>query len=414
MATSISTLGQSLSQTSLLKKQQITLYDLQNQLSTGKKTQKFSGLGSDVIVSKRARAEAKALETYTNNIKIGERRIERMTIAIEEFKKQAGNVANIVAGELQEGEISLETINDLTTNILPFLENLINEQESERYLFSGAATSTQPLNLTNSGTFETYLQNQLLNWRGDPTVPGSSTIATTTLISNYRDANDSIIGYNASLSGGDPGRVTVRADYAVEVDYSTLGNESAFRDVIVAVSMMKELTTTDSTSPYYIDKIKLEPEDYAAITTAVANPLDELPVTPPPTESSNIFSSGFLSNPPTEDELNSDAFRDRLAEENQLRADGFFNVLNDLGKMLNNALDDLDNVRFNLESDRVRLDQIKQQHELDSNTLLSAISDAEDADMNEVALSLNFLQIQLEASYRVTASLSSLNLMNFL
>ncbi len=390
MATGISTLGQSMTQISNIKRQQVTLNDLQLQLSSGKKTDKFSGLQTEAIISKRTRAEFNSLETYINNIKIADRRLQEMTNTIEEFQAQAGNVANIIAGEIQEGEIDLNQVHDLTEKILPFLEDLINAQDGERYVFGGAASSEKPLSFSG-GTMETFLKGELADWQ-------AGTLNTDDLISSYRGITDNVIGYSAPISDGDVGNVTVRADKSVEVDYTTLGNENGFRDILVAVQTLNELTVTDTSEFYHIEKIKLDTDDFddALLPT-------DLPQTPPP--------GTALILPVDLEDLD---VKEDFNEENQVRADNFFQIFNDLGRMINQAIDDLDDVRFGLESDRAQLNQITDQHTLDKSTAQSTISNVENVDINEVAVTLNFLQIQLEASYRVTSTVGSLTLTNFL
>ena len=136
MVTSISTLGQSLTQISNIKRQQFTLNDLQYQLSSGRISRNFSGLETNAIISKRSRAEFNSIETYINNITIADRRLEYMSTSIEELQAQAGNIADIVANEIQEGEIDLEQIHDLTEKIMDFMEDLINAQDNERYVLA--------------------------------------------------------------------------------------------------------------------------------------------------------------------------------------------------------------------------------------------------------------------------------------
>ena len=403
MATSVSTLGQALDQIERIKQQQSTLGLLQNQLASGKKTNVFSGLETDVIVSKRARADFNALETYINNVDIADRRINQMTITIEELQAQAGNLANVIAGEIQQGEINLENVNDLASNLIPFLEDLVNIQEGDRYLFSGSATSNKPLELSN-GTLTTFLQGELNDWQGNSATATPSSLTTEDLIASYRGVNDTVIGYNADLSSGNISPVTVRADKFIEVDYTTLANDSGFKDIIIAASALEQLTTTDPNSSFHIDKIKLDFSDYENAT----NPAD-LPVTPPPTEDSQVFTLF-----PVPLDLEDPDVRSQIEFENKQRADNYFDVFNDLGSMINQAIDDLDQLRFALESDRARLSEIRESHELEQNTLLNTIGGVENVDINEVALELNYLQVQLEASFRVTATISQLNLANFI
>ncbi len=390
MATGISTLGQSLSQINSLKRQQFNLSDLQLQLSSGNKTTKFSGLKTEAIISKRARAEFNAIETYTNNIKIADRRLQQMVTSIEELQAQAGNVANIIAGEIQEGEIDIQQVNDLTKNIIPFLEDLINAQDNERYVFGGAASTQKPLSLS-SGTLSTFLKGELKDWQAE-------TLTTDDLIASYRGITDNVIGYNAQLSDNDVGNISVRADKSIEIDYTTFGNADGFRDIMIAVQALQELTVSDTSEVYHIEKIKLEETDYEGAVLPT-----DLPQTPPPA-TSLVLPVDF------EDPL----VRDDFNEENQLRADNFFKIFNDLGLMINRAIDDLDQLRFSLESDRARLSEINDQHLIDKATVTETISDIETVDITDVAIKLNFLQVQLEASYRVTASISNLTLSNFL
>ena len=179
---------------------------------------------------------------------------------------------------------------------------------------------------------------------------------------------------------------------------TTLANSKGFKDIIIATQMLNELTVTDTSEVYHIEKIKLQVEDFEGATVT-----SDLPQTAPPATALTLPA-----------DLDDPAVLEQLREENDLRADNFFNILNDLGRMINDAIDDLDQARFNLESDRARLSEIKDQHGLDKATVLNTISDIENADIEDVAVKLNYLQIQLEASYRVTASVSGLTLATFL
>ena len=106
----ISSLGQALDQIERIKDQQSQFATLSTQLTTGKKSQTFAGLGADLLVSKRSRSEVNALDTYIRNITNNNRRIKLMLSAVEEFKAQAENFADVLTNfaqqtEHQEGEI---------------------------------------------------------------------------------------------------------------------------------------------------------------------------------------------------------------------------------------------------------------------------------------------------------------------
>ena len=59
--TGISTLGQALNRINLLNDQTTILDSLTTQLATGKKTRAFTGLETDILSSKRARADFQAV-----------------------------------------------------------------------------------------------------------------------------------------------------------------------------------------------------------------------------------------------------------------------------------------------------------------------------------------------------------------
>lgn len=359
--TNVSTLGQALDQAERIKMTQLQLSVMQTQIATGKKTQLFEGLGTDVIASKRARESLTKIGNYMNNIDIADRRLKMMVTAMNEIKEQAKAVLNAVEIQTQQGEIEIDAIGDLARNTANFLNDLINERDGDRYLFGGSETMTPPL--SDTGTMDTYILSQLNLWVG-------STIDTDQLINSYRgrggaELNDTLIGYSAPLSSGTAKSVYVRVEDNSEIDYTVFANSQGLRDIVAGVNMLANLDQV-------VDEVTLDADDNPLTTTTAPGA--------------------------TQQEQN----------------DNFFKFFNDLGAMMNQALDLVDNELYQLSQSQAQLAKIKQSHKLDQNILKDTISQVEDADMNEVAVRLNSLQIQLEASYRVTASISSLTLANFL
>lgn len=157
-----------------------------------------------------------------------------------------------------------------------------------------------------------------------------------------------MIGYSGSLN--DARQVFVRADDTVEVNYTVKANNQAFRDIMTAVSALKN----------------------------IAN-LNDAP---------------------------------GATEED--RRDNFFSVFNSVAANLTKAVDSLDNERFKLGTAQVQLSRIREDHVYEKNVFLNTVDRVEGVDMNEVALKVTRLSTQLEASYQVTALISRLNLSNFL
>jgi flagellar hook-associated protein 3 FlgL len=393
-------LGQALDQIQLIKNQQLTFSTLSTQLATGKKTQKFSGLGTNVLISERARADFKSIDIYTTNIVNAERRLKLTLNSIEEFQAQARNLSQAMITFSQESEhqersvvfyddpatpdtienipigfssaepdVDLKSLQQLAGSLFNFFVDLINAQENDRYLMGGAETLEKPLSVT--GTLDAAISTLQTNWK-------AGTITTDDIINDLKDRTttggnldaltDTVIGYNSALSNGNVGDVFIRISDQTEIDYTTLGNDKAFRDILVAAAYLK-----NGNMPPIADEVEIDPNT-------------GLPV---------IITEGAPG--ATLDEMKGN----------------FYRVFNDLTAMVNDALDDLDTIRFKLESVRARIDETKQNYAQQKNVLVNTISDVENVDIDEVALKINTLRVQLDASFRVTALASQLSLVNF-
>lgn len=359
--TFVSTQGQALEQVERLRILQNQLADFQNQLATGKKTQTFKGLGTDIIASKRSRADFASLDNFINNIDIADRRMKMMEASTAEVQKQARAVLQAIELQTQQGEIEIESIQDLSGKVFDLVVNLLNEQDGDRYLFGGAETRTKPI--TDSGTMGTYLSTRINGWL-------NGTITNQEMIDSYRERDgnnlhDTLMGYSAPLAQGEAKKVFVRVDKNAEIDYTILANNEGLRDILAAVGTISKLTES-------IDEVTLDPND------------DPLTTIVPP------------------------------GATQQERNNNFFGILNDLASMLADSIDKIDTDRFNLSQNIGQIGELKKSYAIEKKTLADTIGNVEDADMNEVAVKLNALSVQLEASYRIAGFIRDLSLVNFL
>lgn len=384
-----------------LKTQQAQYADLSLQLATGKKTQKFTGLKSDVLTDQRARADFKSLEKYSENITNADRRLSLISSSIAQFKSQArvfsGALLNLSQESVhQEGEvvyfddpttpdvveaipvgqssaesdIDFKALQDLADSILDFAKEILNAQDGERFLFGGAESSVKPLN--DTGTLDAAIESMLGEWRNG-TITNEELVANltdrTTENGNSDALTDSVIGYNSTLSSGNAKGVFVRVSDTAEISYTTLANDQAFRDIIVAAS--------------YIKSAALGPiADQVEIDDATGLPV--------------VLTQGAPGE--TTDEMKGN----------------FFSVINSLVGVVSRGIDNIDRSSFNIENTRARLQTIDINYKEQRNVLLNTVGSIEDVDLNEVALQINTLGIQLDASYRVTATLRDLSLVNFI
>lgn len=397
--TGVSTLGQALDQIERIKEQQLHFTLLSQQVTTGKKTQRFSGLQNDILVSKRARADFGSMDAYINNIKNADRRIALMSKAIAEFKREAENFQGLLTGFGQEGvhqegdrityddpltttvettqvgmtsdepDTDFKTLQQLADKIYEFVFDLLNTKDGDRYLFGGAETLTPPV--ANAGTLDSAISSLITQWK-------AGGITTDALVDDLKDRTatagnadaltDTIVGYSPALSAGNAGRVFVRVQESAEIDYTALANDQAFRDMLVAVSYFRNENLPPIADTY------IPPNAYPGVPDVQGAP------------------------GATMEEMK----------------DNFYQVFNEIVGMVNHAIDAMDQVSFNLENSRARITEIKISHEEDKNILLSTISDVEDVDVNEAAVKLNALQVQLQSSFAVTAMMNQFSLVNFL
>lgn len=346
--TAISTYAKSITQAQQMRLMQMQFSDLQTQLNTGKKTQSFSGLGIDTIVSKQARADFNELQTYIDNINRSETRIKMMLQAVEGIQKQAAAVADGVINTVQEGKISdLQSLRDLAEKSYDYVLDMMNTKDANSFLFAGSDTSTQPI--TDTGTLDTYFAQLNAEWAaGTLTVTPPNTNIAEEYISRYTNIPETTMGYSGSLP--DAKKVLVRADTTVEVDYTVKANESGFKEILSAISALKNLA---------------DMENAPGATT----------------------------------------------EEQQKN---FYAVFNNIATQLNGALDKMDQYGTKLSLAHVRISESRAEHKIDQNTLKATLERIENAPIEEVAVKINSLAIQMNATYQVTTMASKLSLVNFL
>lgn len=375
MANGISNLGQALDQITRLKTQQRTMDQLATQLNTGKKTQNLSGLGGDVLISTRTRANIRSLDVYVSNITNTDRRLNMMSNSLEYIRQEADKVLTAMSLAMEKGEYqSMDTLRGQAEDVYQFVLDLLNTQDGDRYLFSGGDTTTKPVNdvgLLDSflGEFvpdSTNLTNPPLVTSGIIGQWGDGTITTTQFISSYRNMNDATLGYSSALSSGTAGQITTRISDTSEVDYTVLANSSPLKDILAVMGMLKSMP----------------PPEHApgALNDPLATTLEEDTGSFPPAAKQN----------------------------------NFFEVISDLGSMLNDAIHTLETDSIRLAQIQERLNTVKLDHTEAINTLETIVSDVENVDTTEVVARINQLQVQLEASYQVTALVANLSLVNFL
>ncbi len=398
MGTGISTLSQAQTQIKNLAEQQSLLNSLANQLATGKKTQKFSGLGNDALTTLRARADLSSLNAYSQNITNASRRMALMGNAIGEFKSQTSTISSSMLLFSQESyhqsgdeifyddpltaevekirvgltsadpSVELQTMTDLADNLYDVVVSLLNSKDGDSYILNGSDTQTKPLN--DSGLLDSAMTKLITQWK-EGTISNEELIADLTSGDNSTNLDaidDSTIGFSAALSSGNVADVSVRASETIEVDYTVRANEDPFRDILVGLAFLKNATLSPMVDAY------IEPNAYPNAPDVQGAPGDTI---------------GEMQ-------------------------DNFFEVFNAVQTMVAEAAGKVDGVSYRIETANARVQELKEKHTNTKNMLTDTVSDIEDVDLNEVAVKISSLQVQLEASYAVTAQVQQLSLVNFI
>lgn len=354
MTNNVSNLGQLLDNNARLRDIRYQLNTLQIQMATGKKSQLLSGLGGDGISTQRTRVDINQINVFQSNISTGQARLRQSLQTMQEFMEQAKNMADTMAGEMQQGDVNIGTVKNFAASTLGYLRELINTQDEDRYLLAGADSSTKPL--TDTGAHSTYVQNLLQDWR-------AGTITTDTLISSYSTTPETTMGYSAPLASDQVRNVYVRADVSTDIDYTLTADSDGFKDILNAMTLMANMD---------LDKVALEEGDNPATvrTAPGATPEDQ--------------------------------------------KDNFFSAFEDMVKRINNGIGKLRLEEQRLQRADLLMGTTADNHTMDLNTLQNALDRLENADPAEVAVKITALQTQLTSAYQVTALLGSLSLAQFL
>lgn len=236
--TFVSTLAQTQTQIARLKDLQFQLGTLQNQISTGKKTQSFSGLGADVTASIKSRGNFNRLDSYIQNIDMSTTRIKLQLQGVQGIQAQTKIVVDSLNGQIQAGDIDVSTIKRLAESAYEYVVSTLNMKDGNAYIYSGSDSSVQPI--TDSGSLDSYISNLNSQWTaGTLTInPPNTTIAEEY---NSRIANIPQVtqGYSGSLGAAKP--VYVKADDQVNINTTILANDPAMQDIVRQLAALKDI-----------------------------------------------------------------------------------------------------------------------------------------------------------------------------
>ncbi len=234
--TRIATFAQhNLTQSQILLAQQ-RVQDLQIQLSSGQKARRYSGIASDSaklvnLESTRARTDQYVTSNNTTTL-----RLQTMEQSVADAFDIASALKSLLVNALNAENAAELPLNLSAQDMMNELSRILNAKLGDRYLFSGTATGTAPVDFT------------------DPTFNPPPTVYPSNADTSYFQGNST--------------KLTSQVADDFDIAWGVTADEAGFEQLIRALNLMGSASTSPT-----IDKLRLQ-EALVVINQAI----DNLPV----------------------------------------------------------------------------------------------------------------------------------------
>ncbi|MDE0809884.1 MAG: flagellin [Alphaproteobacteria bacterium] len=212
------------------------LSKVQNQVSSGKISNVFSGLtGEDARVSIQLRAAMASKESFIETVE----KMRLRTAVTDASLLQLQESANEMRVELIKQTDSLfvadlPVMNKFADNAIDRFASLLNTKVAGRFAFSGPATSTQPI--IDATTIKTNFQgavNTVVN-------AGSNTAAQ--IIANANTHFNTNTNWNNLNAVATNQESSVHADVGLDISYGEMAHQEAFADVFEIMNIFANVS----------------------------------------------------------------------------------------------------------------------------------------------------------------------------
>jgi flagellar hook-associated protein 3 FlgL len=212
------------------------LAKVQNQVSSGKVSNVFSGLeGEDARISIQLREAVQTKESFIETVQ----RTRLRTSVMDAGLLQLQEVANEMRTELIKQTdtlfvAELPIMNEFANNAIDRFASLLNTQVAGRFVFSGPATNTQPI--IDANTLKTNFQGAV-----NTTVnAGTNTAAQIlTAADTHFNTNANWNNLNAQATTAEN---TVHADVGLNISYGEMAHQEAFADLFEVLNIFANVS----------------------------------------------------------------------------------------------------------------------------------------------------------------------------
>ena len=401
----------------------------EEQISTGKRATRFSGLaGNDARISIELRTAISTRETYVDNINSTKLRADVANAALLEMQTVATDLRVELIKQTQDlYKENLPIMNEFAKTQIDRLANLLNSQVAGVFVFSGPASNKPPI--ADADAIKTNFASAV-----NTVVDAASNTAATIQNNANTQFNDrtGTLGNNAFSINAQSTTMTVsQTSHGLKVgDKITFSGATA----VAGLDMNDTFTVSviDSANQF---KIEVPTPANATVNggggapvTYIANSFNSLGGLATTTEVTVNAATGL--NISYGELANQESFANLFetlnifanvqvaagANEAQKQANQaeYRTLVDNARTVVEQAFDDINRMVADLGGDISRLNSAKETHKNEIELITKQLNDVENIDSFEAINRFQALRSQIEASYQITAASRGFSLLNFL
>ena len=402
----------------------------EEQISTGKRATRFSGLtGNDARISIELRTAISTRETYIDNINATKLRADVANAALLEMQSVATDLRVELIKQTQDlYKENLPIMNEFAKTQIDRLANLLNSQVAGVFVFSGPASNKPPIADTDAiktnfassvntvvdaatNTAATILNN------GDTQLNDRiGTLATNNPFSaNATDKEVRVSHTNHGLSVGDKITFTAATTFGGGVDMNdtftvvSVGNANSY--TVEAKTQSNAIVNGGGNGVTYNANSFNSLGGLATTTEVTVNAATGLNISYGELANQESFANLFET-------LNIFANVQVAAGANEAQKQAneaeYRTLVDNARSVVEQAFDDINRMVADLGGDLSRLEAAKETHKNEIELITKQLNDVENIDSFEAINRFQALRSQIEASYQITAASRGFSLLNFL
>jgi flagellar hook-associated protein 3 FlgL len=212
------------------------LSTVQNQVSSGKISNVFSGLaGEDARVSIQLREAMASKESFIETVEKMRLRSAVTDASLLQLQESAEEMRVELIKQTDSLFVAdLPVMNKFADNAIDRFASLLNTKVAGRFVFSGPATSTQPI--INATTIKTNFQGAV------NTVVNADSNPATQIIANANTHFNTNTNWNNLNAVATNQESSVHADVGLDISYGEMAHQEAFADVFEIMNIFANVS----------------------------------------------------------------------------------------------------------------------------------------------------------------------------